>query len=94
MSKNTDQKLKRLRKKIDSADQKLLKALSQRFAAVERVGKLKKERKMPIVQKARWKELLVDRVKRAKKLGVSESFIRSVFKLIHLEAIRLQRGRK
>jgi chorismate mutase len=94
LDKNTDRELKRLRKKIDQADKALIKAFSARFDAVEKVGNLKKKLKLPVVQKARWKELLADRLKRAKRLGVSESFVKLVFKAIHLEAIRIQKRRK
>jgi chorismate mutase len=94
MSKKTDRELKRLRGKIDQADKALLKAFSARFDAVTKVGKLKKKLNLPVVQKARWKELLSDRVKRAKRLGVSEIFVKKVFGEIHLEAIRIQKRRK
>jgi chorismate mutase len=94
LDKNTSQELKRLRKKIDQADRALLKAFSDRFDAVEKVGNLKKKLKLPVVQKARWNELLADRLKRAKQLGVAQSFVKTVFKEIHLEAIRIQKRRK
>jgi chorismate mutase len=94
MKKKTDQQLKRLRKKIDQADKDLIKAFSMRFDAVEKIGKLKKKQKLPVVQKARWKELITDRVKRAKRLGVSEAFIKTVFNAVHAEAIRIQKRRK
>jgi chorismate mutase len=94
VSNKTDRELKRLRKKIDQADKALVQAFAKRFDAVEKVGKLKKKQNLPVVQKARWKELLADRVKRAKRLGVSEEFIKKVFGAIHLEAIRIQKRRK
>jgi chorismate mutase len=90
----TDRELKRLRRKIDQADKALVQAFARRFDAVEKVGKVKKKQNLPVVQKARWKELLTDRVKRAKRAGVSEQFIKKVFGAIHLEAIRIQKRRK
>jgi chorismate mutase len=93
-NKNTEQELKRLRKKIDEADTALIRAFAARFDAVEKIGKLKKELKLQVIQKARWKELLADRLKRAKALGISGAFVREVFKAIHLEAIRIQKRRK
>jgi chorismate mutase len=94
MTKKTDQKLKRLRKKIDQADMAILKAFSSRFDAVGKVGKLKNKLNLPVLQKERWKELLGDRVKRAKRLGISEGFIKTVFNATHLEAIRIQKNQK
>lgn len=94
MKSKTDQELKSLRKKIDQADKALIKAFSARFDAVGKVGKLKRKKNLPVVQKARWRELLADRVKRAKHEGVSEAFIKKIFGAIHLEAIRIQKRRK
>ena len=60
-------KLLALRKKIDSADLALLKALSARFRAVEKVGALKHAQGLPLYQKARWAEVVENRIHTAKK---------------------------
>lgn len=84
-------KLNLLRKKIDRADHALLKAFGARFKAIKEVGILKKKLKMPIVQHARWHHVVKDRLKKAKKLKLSPSFTKAVYKLIHDEAIRIQK---
>jgi len=83
-------KLNALRKEIDAADQALLAALGTRFKSVKKVGSIKRANDLPVVQKNRWQEVVEDRLKRAKKLGVSEEFTRSLLKLIHKEAVRIQ----
>ncbi len=84
-------KLKLLRDQIDSADQAILNALGKRFKAVNQVGVIKRRAKMPLYQKARWDEVVVDRLKKAKKYKVGEGFTRSLLKLIHKEAISIQK---
>ena len=91
MDKKLSKELLALRKKIDAADRDLIAALSARFKVVERVGKLKVTHGLPIVQKARWAELVEDRVKQANHKNVGEEFTRAVLKLIHKEAVRIQK---
>ena len=88
------QALKNCRAEIDQADQALFQALGARFKAVEKVGKIKKKHQMPLYQKARWQEVVEERLKLAKKNKVDEFFTRSLLKLIHREAIRIQKGEK
>jgi chorismate mutase len=89
-----DQKaLKKVRDTIDSADQAILKALGARFKAVEKVGKIKRKYDMPLYQKARWQEVVEDRLNLAQKQKVAEPFTRALLKLIHKEAIRIQKGK-
>lgn len=85
--------LKNLRDTIDEADQAILRAFGQRFKAVEKVGKIKKKNKMPLYQKARWEEVVENRLSLSKKQKVDEAFTRSLLKLIHKEAIRIQKGK-
>ena len=82
------------RRTIDEADQALFKALGQRFKAVEQVGRIKRKNKMPLYQKARWQEVVENRVKLAKKQKVDTDFTKALLKLIHREAIRIQKGKK
>jgi chorismate mutase len=83
-------KLQALRKQIDAADRSLLSALGARFRAVEKVGTLKHAHGLPLYQKARWEEVVEDRVKTANKVNVNEKFTRDFLKLIHKEALRIQ----
>jgi chorismate mutase len=78
------------RKKIDAADRALLAALSARFKAVEKVGKLKHAHGLPLYQKARWQEVVENRVQIAHQVKVDEQFTRKFLRLIHQEAIRIQ----
>ena len=83
--------LEKLRNKIDKADHELLRALALRFSAVRSIGLLKKANGIPIRQSARWKEVVRDRLKLAKKMGLSGDLADKIFTAIHREAIRTQR---
>ncbi len=86
--------LAKCREIIDEADKVLLQALGSRFKAVEQVGKIKHRNQMPLFQKARWEEVVENRLKLAKKQKVNPDFTKSLLKLIHREAIRIQKGKK
>jgi chorismate mutase len=82
--------LKKLRKRIDAADRALLKALGDRMAVVERIGRVKVAAGVPLLQKVRWKEVMAERLKIAGRLGLSGPFTNALYTLIHQEALRIQ----
>jgi chorismate mutase len=93
--KKVQKKLLKFRHAIDQADRALLKAFQKRARVSERVGKLKREFNLPIVQPERWKVVVEDRVKQGKRLKINEAFLRNILELIHHESIRIQkRGKK
>jgi chorismate mutase len=94
MDKKTEQDFARLRRKIDQADRILFKALGSRARAVEKIGAIKRDHALPVFQKKRWKEVLRERVKIAKKLGLGEKFSKNLLELIHKESCRVQRNIK
>jgi chorismate mutase/prephenate dehydrogenase len=71
-----------LRREIDEIDHKLLELMGDRNRVVERVAALKRARSIPIYDKAREQELLADRRAAALSLGLPETAIESVFRLI------------
>ena len=93
-SKLLAKKLNALRIEIDSADKLMIDILKHRFQAVEKVGKLKVANGMPLQQKARWDEVVKDRLKRAAKAKLGDAFMLSLLRIIHKEAIRIQRSKK
>jgi chorismate mutase len=84
-------RLEHLRKKIDASDRLLLKVLAARMKITVQIGRFKKEHRIPLLQKKRWISLLEKRLQSAKKLGISLDFTEKLFKLIHQDALRLQR---
>jgi chorismate mutase len=79
-----------LRKEIDEIDNKLIELLSERMNVSNKIAQIKKESNISVLQMNRWSKLLFDRMEYAKTAGVSESFIKEIFELIHKESVKLQ----
>jgi len=82
--------IKKLRTKIDDADAKLLEILGKRMKIAEKIGALKKEKNVAILQSSRWHEILGKMVLEGEEKGLSEEFILKLFKAIHQESISHQ----
>lgn len=79
-----------LRTEIDSADSKLLEILGKRMQVAERIGALKKEKNIAVLQNKRWNEILHKMTQEGQSKGLSEDFILRLFKAIHQESISHQ----
>lgn len=86
-----EDRIKKLRKKVDAADRALMKALGARMATVKSIGKIKVAAGMPLLQKTRWNAVMDERLKAAARLGLEAPFTTALYALIHREALRLQR---
>jgi len=76
-----------LRKKIDFLDDELLDIIEKRMCLVNEVGKYKQNKRIPIFQKNRWEELLLNRIRTGTKKGLEEKFIKNIFESIHKESV-------
>lgn len=85
-----DEALGDLRRRIDRADEDLLRALAARSEVVERIASLKREKNIAPLQMGRWQQVLSDRLQRADSLGLSQGFVRELYEAIHEESLRLQ----
>src|SRR5579859_7628716 len=85
-----DKTLDDWRQEIDRLDDELLNVLSQRFAIVQQIGKLKKAKGIPPLAEQRWQQLLHDKLTKAKKYNLPEKFIGRLYNLIHQYALELQ----
>lgn len=84
--------LKKLRREIDLADKKLLRALAKRFKIVERIGKLKQKHKMEVVHNGRMKKMLKDRHSDSLRLRLDPKLIFEIFELLHEASIDVQKN--
>tara|TARA_B100001989_G_scaffold227211_1_gene183245 strand:- start:1310 stop:1597 length:288 start_codon:yes stop_codon:yes gene_type:complete len=76
--KNNSEEMKRIRKKIDQVDDKLLPLMVKRSKLVEKALSLKK-RKTEIVDKKRIDEISKKIVKKSKELGGNSKLLRSIW---------------
>ncbi|HEU0136960.1 MAG TPA: bifunctional 3-deoxy-7-phosphoheptulonate synthase/chorismate mutase type II [Flavobacterium sp.] len=83
-------KLAKYRVQIDSFDTKLVEVLGDRMKVSEKIGKLKKESNVAILQKQRWLEIRDKMVSEGALKDLDEEFILKVFKAIHEESILRQ----
>jgi chorismate mutase len=88
---NDIEELEELRNRIDSCDHDLLVTLVNRMMVSEKIGKYKKKKKMSVVQKSRYNEVLESRLREGKGIGLSEEFVEGLFKFIHQESVNRQR---
>ncbi len=84
-------RLKPLRKQIDQVDHEFFRLLKKRMQISKKILVVKVEHSLPIYQKARLAELLEERAKKGGKFGVSGTFTRKLFKLIHDESLTMQK---
>ena len=75
---------------IDELDSKLIDFLGKRMVVAEKIGLLKKEKNVAILQNKRWNEILGKMILEGNDKGLSEEFILKIFKAIHQESINHQ----
>jgi chorismate mutase len=83
-------RLSRFRMDIDEYDRKLLEILGKRMKVADKIGALKKEKNVAVLQNKRWNEILGKMILDGEEKGLSEEFILKIFKAIHQESISHQ----
>jgi chorismate mutase len=78
--------LNNLRSQIDIADQNLLNTLSNRMEVAKKIGILKSDNNVAILQNKRWNEILGKMILDGETHGLSEEFILRIFKAVHQES--------
>jgi len=78
------------REQMDGIDEQLVHLLAKRMDLSSRIGEVKKENNISILSPKRWVQIVEQAIAEAKLLGLTESFIRNVFKHIHDESIEKQ----
>ena len=82
--------LSSLRVQIDQIDSELFELLSKRMKVSDKIGKVKKENNVAILQGGRWSNIVERVVSQSKQLNLSEDFLRTILEAIHLESINRQ----
>ncbi len=86
----TSDGLAALRAEIDRLDDELLDLLARRMAVSRDIGRYKKEHAIPVLQTARYEELLARRIRQAEASGMDGDFMRRLLQAIHEESVRQQ----
>jgi chorismate mutase len=83
-------KMNGLRSQIDEFDAKLLEVLGSRMKVADKIGLLKKDNNVAILQNKRWNEILGKMILEGEEKGLSNDFVMHLFKAIHQESINHQ----
>jgi chorismate mutase len=84
--------LRQSRTDIDRIDKNIINFLARRARVSGKIGALKKARRIALRDKGREAELFAVRVKKGVSKGLSPSFVKKLFKLIHDESVRIQKS--
>ena len=79
------------RKQIDEIDEKLLQLLAKRIELAFKIGQIKKQKNISIVDKSRWQNVLSKAILKSEELDLSKDFIKKLFNLIHKYSIKIQK---
>lgn len=79
-----------LREEIDNIDSQILDLLSVRMKVSKKIGEVKKNARLPIMQPERCAEVIGSRISHGVKLGLNEKFVGSIYGLIHDESVSTQ----
>ncbi|MFM7896920.1 MAG: chorismate mutase, partial [Flavobacterium sp.] len=70
-----NQKMAKLRMQIDEFDEKILEILGNRMKVADKIGLLKKEKNVAILQNQRWNEILGKMILEGEEKGLSNEFV-------------------
>ena len=71
-------------------DANILDNLSKRMKVVNKIGTIKKNHNVSVLQSKRWNEILEKMILNGESVGLNEEFISKIFKVIHQESINEQ----
>lgn len=82
--------LEELRSNIDDIDSRLLSLLEERMQVSRRIGNLKKDHNISIVQADRWGAVMENLRSDAEKIGLDKSLVEEIFSIIHEYSVKAQ----
>jgi chorismate mutase len=78
------------RNQINHLDDELLQLLAERMKVAEKIGEIKRDKNVSVLQTDRWQEIMQKALTKSQTLDLSERFIDRLFKAIHQESIEKQ----
>ena len=79
-----------LRDQIDSLDGEILQLLAERMSVAEKIGRIKRDNDVRILQSLRWESIAERTMARSASLGLSIEFLQTLLDAIHVESINHQ----
>lgn len=87
---NVDYLLQELRNQIDCIDEELLQLLAKRSEISSKIGMVKKEHNLAVLQLDRWNTILQNHINKGEMLGLKENLVKEIFEIIHKDSIDRQ----
>lgn len=81
-----------LRKKIDEVDHQLISFLAVRRDLVKKIGSAKAKKNMSPLDRARFQEVLRDRITKGHALGLPKEFIKNIWNVIHSYSVKEEKN--
>ena len=78
------------REEIDQIDAELFDLLSRRMKIADKIGLIKRDNNVAILQGSRWGNIVERVVTQSQELNLSEEFVKKILEAIHLESINRQ----
>ena len=82
--------IQELRSQIDIIDDELLNLLAKRSEISSKIGVIKKENNLTVLQQDRWNSILSNHMEKGKMLGLKEELVKEIFESIHKDSIDRQ----
>ncbi len=82
--------LDELRSQIDEIDETIIQKISERMKISQKIGELKHNMNVTVLQVSRWQQILEGRIALGKAMGLSGEFMEQYLDAIHQESIRIQ----
>ena len=79
-----------LRSEIDEVDDRLWSLIAKRLEIAKRIGAYKKEHNLPVLQPARYNDILLRRLEWAKKNGIPQDTVQSIMEALHSASVQEQ----
>ena len=86
-----DKFLENFREQIDTIDYEIIYLLSRRFALVEQIWNIKKEKWENVLQPKIWDNLLKNLLEEAKEKNVNSELIKKIWEEIHKESLNIEK---
>ncbi|MDP3733391.1 MAG: chorismate mutase, partial [Candidatus Daviesbacteria bacterium] len=84
--------LENLREQTDFFYEKIITLLAKRMKLAGKIGKIKKMQGLPFIDKKRWNKVVEFTFSKAESLGLSKTFVKALYALIHKHSINIQKG--
>jgi len=80
----------KIRTQIDEIDFEIIKLLAHRMELAQKIGDVKRENQMTILQMERWKDVVETRLNFGNTTGLERNFLLKILQTIHEESLRIQ----